>query len=53
MSYLNKSIETSSKKVSNTSLVNRSLSDGIFKTSDYNIFLVKESGLGVRSLSCS
>ena len=51
MNYLNKSIEANSKKVSDTSLVNRSLSDGIFKITDYNIFLVKESGTGMRTLS--
>ncbi|WP_157359385.1 hypothetical protein [Wenyingzhuangia fucanilytica] len=51
MAYLNKNIEALTKKVSSKSLANRSITDGIFKISDYNIFLVKESGQGPRSLS--
>lgn len=49
--FLNKSIEPSTKKVNNKSIANRTLTDDIFKTSDYNLFLVKESGLGIRTLS--
>lgn len=53
MNYLNKNIEACTKSVSNKSLVNRSCPDGIFKSStDYNIFLVKESGQGPRTLTC-
>ncbi|SHH64351.1 hypothetical protein [Wenyingzhuangia marina] len=51
MKFLNKNIEPSSKSVSNKSLANRSSSNGIFKISNFNIFLVKESGQGPRSLA--
>lgn len=51
MKYLNKYVEETTSTTSNTSLANRDMTDGIFKMSDYNMFLVKESGLGTRSLS--
>lgn len=51
MKYLNKNIEPSTQSICNKSLANRSSSEGIFKISDFNIFLVKESGQGPRSLA--
>lgn len=51
MKFLNKNVEVLTKSVSSTSLVNRSKTDSIFKIATYNLFLVKESGQGPRSLS--